>query len=183
MSVCIEDSSRSQGLYIFPAWVITVCLPCPFSCFIVAVYVRSWRQSSISRIESMEDRAICWRYTRLWNRSCKTYCLTTETLLWNTLGPAPIGFGLCPLKRHFSCVGSLLLVETLLVWAAIQWLALHYRMYLQSLFAQQWLVFLSRKAHSNLSRMLYGMQCTWGGSQPQMTVDSQGECTRLPGTI
>lgn len=75
MAVCVEDDSRSSGLYFKIFSLQKNCLY-PVLWLIVGACCRFWEWSATSRIESMEDCSLRRRYACFWNRSCDSYQLS-----------------------------------------------------------------------------------------------------------
>ena len=75
MAVCVEDDSRSSGLYFKFFSLQKNCLY-PVLWLIVGACCRFWEWSATSRIESMEDCSLPRRYTCFWNRSFDSYRLS-----------------------------------------------------------------------------------------------------------
>ena len=101
MAVCVEDDSRSSGLYFKIFSLQKNCLY-PVLWLIVGVCCRFWEWSATSRIESMEDCSLPRRYTCFWNRSCDSdrlsmwvcycpydftrwHCDTNEFIFWRSM--------------------------------------------------------------------------------------------------
>ena len=75
IAVCVEDESRSSGLYFKIFSLQKNCLY-PVLWLIVGACCRFWEWSATSRIESMEDCSLPRRYTCFWNRSFDSYRLS-----------------------------------------------------------------------------------------------------------
>ena len=101
MAVCVEDDSRSSGLYFKIFSLQKNCLY-PVLWLIVGACCRFWEWSATSRIESMEDCSLPRRYTCFWNRSCDSdrlsmwvcycpydftrwHCDTNEFIFWRSM--------------------------------------------------------------------------------------------------